>query len=198
MSTLTLFPGIRTRRTTSTTAALSGSTMDAHQKSSDGTGYSDGGDTVLFVSSTVATDRYVGGLAFPSVAIPAGAVILTAHITGVSFGSKYDDFNCDIRFEDRDSAPVFDSTTDSPYTRMSGTLLTAVQWTAINQGTDVAVQSPDLAVPVQAVVNRPGWGSGASIGVLLVGRSDATYLGGMWSWDHATFQEPRLVVEYLS
>jgi chitodextrinase len=147
----------------------------------------------------VVTDRngsvYQVGLRFAGVAVPPGASITSAWIqfNVDEVGSLATDV--EIRAEAADAAAPFTSVAFDVSSRPSTTTFvpwSVAPWAAINDA-GLDQRTPDLAVLVQEVIDRPGWVDGSSL-VLLVSGSGQRVAD---SYDGGAALAPVLVIEYL-
>jgi hypothetical protein len=102
---------------------------------------------------------------FPSVAIPAGAVIHSASITIKSLSSRSGTMVNDIYFNDENDAAA-----PTNWSTANGKVKTAatVQWTAGTWVNGTQYTTPDLKDIIQEVVDRPGWASGNAMMALIL------------------------------
>ncbi|MBM3135986.1 MAG: hypothetical protein FJZ89_12030, partial [Chloroflexi bacterium] len=140
---------------------VSASTDDAREYANGD--YNDSSDRVLLGDLNGFQD-YVG-FRFTNVPIPQGAIIDSATLTVVSYDNRSGNTQFMLRGEANGNPPTF-SVANSPRARVPTTA--GVTW-PINQGwtANQAYTSPDIAALVQEIVDRPDWGSGNAL-VLLV------------------------------
>ena len=143
-------------------------------------------------NASVAQNAFIR---FVSVAIPNAATLTTAQVNFVA-GSTLSTttVNLNIYGENVDSAAAITSTADANARAVTA----AAAWNAVTSWTSgVAVSTPSLLTPVQAVVNRAGWASGNAMQILIKNNgSSATAFRQPAAWDHASLTEPVLHVEY--
>ena len=106
-----------------------------------------------------------GAFCFVNVNIPQGATILSALFKIYAFDTSDDSPNVFIDFEQVDSATTLATTSNNISLRWTETG-NKVTWDADNIGTG-QVASPDLSVPLQAIINRVGWKPGNSLMLIL-------------------------------
>jgi len=106
-----------------------------------------------------------GGVWFENVGtdVPQGATINTAILTINLPDANYDDIEMDVYAQDADSASIF--TTDAY--NISGRARTTAK-TNVSEGS-VGTGEYEITVtgPVQEVVNRPGFGAGSDLALIL-------------------------------
>ena len=154
------------------------------------TSFSDSSTTLRGDSSPGDGSRWNSGMRFPRIEIPRGSDILTATLTIEMPGAADDDPDLQIHCEDIDDHP--DDITQ--VTVLSRTTVFTL-WDAVNLGAGLSV-SPDFALAVQEVINRPGWESGNAVVVLIIGNDVTSRLFRPASFDHATAQAPLLQVTW--
>ena len=106
-----------------------------------------------------------GAFCFVNINIPQGATIESALFKIYAFDTSDDSPNVYIDFEQVDSATTLATTANNISLRWTETG-NKVTWDANNIGTG-QVSSPDLSVPLQAVIDRPGWKPGNSLMLIL-------------------------------
>lgn len=150
---------------------ISGASSMAQENDTDG-GYNSGGtgSHSLQRFSAGSPARTHLGLHFPSVTIPAGAVIDSAILTLTCNGS--DDADAIVYFNDVDSAASFADDADV-FNRVKTTA--GVAWAVTNAGAGSEVL-PDIKTPLQEVVDRGGWDSGNNL-MPIIWSNTGTYLG---------------------
>lgn len=149
------------------TIQVQGSAADAHD-ADDGSEFSSTHTNVSMNANGTASSRFNGGFQFANVPIPAGAVIEEAHLQVVTVNSFFDDPLVDIYAEDVDSADDF-STTAAVTSRTVTTASVGWSDTGIDDGNNF-VDSPDIAIVIQEVVDRAGWASGNDMAIIVKGR----------------------------
>ena len=133
--------------------------------------------------------RYRGMFIKDSVTIPQGSTINSAVISGYVYYS--DDPNLVIYCEDVDDSDDFTGTADIN-SRVRTTA--SVEWVATDIGKDAYQDSPDFASAVQEVVDRAGFSSGNSIGVIMVPKGTSYNSFYLRSTEH-TFP-PSITIDY--
>jgi len=129
-----------------------------------GTGFDNTDNQIRMTDSgDNSATRYRGMFIKDNITIPQGSTINSAVISGYVY--IYDDPNLDIYCEDVDDSDDFTGTADIN-SRVRTTA--SVEWVATNIGTNAYKDSPDFASAVQEVVDRAGFSSGNSIGVIMV------------------------------
>lgn len=105
---------------------------------------------------------------FPSVAITQGATINSAYIRLTSEGNYADaPETYKIHFHDADN-PVAPANNDGNNEIFLRDLTTAyVDWDPTAWTTDTQYDTPDIAAPLQEIINRGGWSSGNAVMVIM-------------------------------
>jgi hypothetical protein len=168
------------------TGAVSQSSDDAWQDTTD----------TVFISSVElannAADEWIGAR-YQIVAIPNGATIISAFLTLEIDHSDKNDAEGAWYCQAADSASEFSATANDISSRSRTSA--SVAWTTNDLGSaGTIITTPDLAAPVQEVINRAGWASGNSL-VFIYGHTSTEALQ-VASFDHTTRQEPRLSIEW--
>jgi len=140
---------------------------------------------------------------FLSVAIPAGATVLTAKLQ-YKLNTAYSvaDRTCDIHAEDVDSAGAI--TNDGAMTTSQSAATTAkTTWTlATSSDTTNFLDSADFVAVIAEVVGRSGWASGQNITIHLLNPTDAGMGSSpemkIKSHDSAGADAAKLVVTYTT
>ena len=135
---------------------VSGDNCDMGQ---DGSSMDDTGSIDLF-----ASDEW-GAFCFENLDVPWGSTIVSAVFKVYPFDTSDDSPNVYIDFEQVDSATALALTANNISNRWTETG-NKVTWDADNVGTG-QVSSPDLSVPLQAIIDRPGWKKGNTLMLLL-------------------------------
>lgn len=121
------------------------------------------------------------GIRFPSVPIPAGATIVSAVLTLTAQQTRNDSPSVRVYgiAADKPTAPT-NSSQEAALTRTAA----YAAWTIAAQTVNVTFDSPDLAAPLQEIINRAGWAWGNALIVTIdnVG-SDSTRLASVYSRD---------------
>ena len=155
----------------------------------------------MFNGTYAAVYYYNPFVYFSNVDIPQGVTIKNATVTFLckldGGGGAYYGFDLDVCFANYDTSPsIGEGGTYFYLTRTSSVkwrISHGVIWTAGNRYT-----TPDLAVPLQTVINRPGWASGNG---LLLCCDQHVDMGGWyskyWSRPDTPPSHPRLRVEWV-
>ena len=110
------------------------------------------------------TDEW-GGFCFVNINIPQGSIIESALFKIYAWDTSDDSPRVYIDFEQVDSATVLTTAANNISNRWTETG-NKVTWNQNNIGTGQA-SSPDLSVPLQAIIDRPGWKPGNTLMLLL-------------------------------
>jgi hypothetical protein len=133
------------------------------------------------------------GLRFP-LAVPQGATIVQAYVQFTSEEGNTVPTTVTIEGEDNDSASPFMAKSRNITSRLR--TLAAVSWAPpVWVGGGVAgpeQRTPDLSAVIQEIVDRPGWGNGQSLGLILTTSGNRHAL----SYDGNPTAAPLLHVEY--
>ncbi len=136
----------------------------------------------------VAAEQLIG-LRFVNVAIPPGATITSAYLEFSVAAPGSTATSAQIRAIDEDSAGAFSAAPHS----VSGRATTGQrQWDIVPWSTGELQRSPDIAALVQAIVDRPGWGSGNNLAFTLSASGDRS----AHAWDGDAEVAPLLHVEF--
>jgi TolB protein len=176
---------------TQVTSQVNASADDAEEAIDTGSVTLGSSDLELGMDGT--TSQLVG-MRFNNISIPKGASILAAHVEFEVDQTGSDPTSLLLQGQATDHAVVF--TTSS--SNISSRLRTAAQvpwnnvppWIAV----DAKWQTPDLSPIVQEIVNRPGWGSGNSIVIIVSGSGRRT----AESYNGEPPAAPKLVVAYTT
>jgi hypothetical protein len=132
-------------------------------------------------------------LRFPAIAVPRGATIVRAWVQFSTDESRTAAASLSVALQDADSAAVFASTSRNVSSRPR---TPAVAWAPASWSTVGArsadQRTPDLAVPLQSVVQRAGWASGNAVAVVITGTGVRTAV----ALEGGTAGAPVLHVEY--
>lgn len=165
-----------------------GSDNDAEEKE-NGDMYMDSSDLELIYGD--GNDQVVG-MRFQNVAIPNGAIILSAVIEFTTDEGRTGTTNLVFSGEASDHAAIFVDEDDN----ISSRALTSVgvAWNNVPPWNteDETHQTPDLSAIAQEIVDRPGWSSGNSM-VFIVsgsGRRNAE------AYDGEADEAPLLIIQY--
>jgi hypothetical protein len=164
----------------------------------DGTSDYSATATSLIVGAPAHPQRYGAWMRFLNVTIPAGSTIDTAvlSIEAVSLFGTLANIRTKVFADDIDTAVA--PTTRAEFTALVRTTA-GVDWDPAEWVADTIYTAPDLAAVIQEVIDRPGWASGNALQLLWDddGTTSSARVSGA-SFDHATFQEPRLVINYTA
>lgn len=156
------------------TASIAAGEDDAYEFDS-GSGFAGTGTTLRMDDTTVASARGNTGLRFPGTGVPQGSTInVGTFLTCTASASTRDSPDATIYCESADASVNF--VTDADVTSRAPTAA-GVLYVAFNIGTG-AVNTPDLAAPVQEVVNRAGYGAGTVI--TFIGKGNNNSAGEGW------------------
>ena len=142
------------------------SSDDAEERSSGSMGLT-GSDLELVYDRT---DQQTVGMRF-GVDIPQGASIVNAYLQFQADETGSGETLLTIQGQDTDNAPTFTTSRGDISSRPRTTAAVAwspAEWTAVGEvGPDQ--RTPDIAVVIQEIVNRPGWSSGNSLVIVITG-----------------------------
>ena len=133
------------------------------------------------------------GIRFTTITIPPGALITNAYLELTAEDSATAVSTITILGEASDDAAIFTTTRHNITNRP--TTAASVAWSLPAWTSGQTYQSPDIAPLIQEIVNRPGWGSGQNLALILavgIGERDAV------SFDQNNAAAPLLHVEYTS
>ena len=174
-------------------AAVAAGSDDAEEAWS-GTMYLDSSDLELVYDSYNGAGNQTVGLRFVNLAIPAGAAIIGAYLQFKVDEATSDPCLLTLTGQAADNPPTFSLTNgdlSSRPTTLAFVPWGPLEWPVVGEQ-DLYQRSPDLAVVVQEIVDRPGWNSGQALVLLLTGSGKRT----AESRDGDSAGAPRLVVEY--
>lgn len=167
-----------------------------------GTGTNANIDSLVF---TLDKDTDWGGNRWQNVTIPSGATIDSAVFQGDFHNASADEPLHNLDFEDADSPGQFTTgVSDLENRTLTGS---PVLWDNTNLGTaghlsgDAAefFTSPSLVTPLQIVVNRAGFTSGASVVLIIVQPvTDATRDYGNHTYDGNTTHAAKMDIDYTA
>ena len=143
---------------------------------------------------------YSAWMRFLSVAIPVGATIDVAYITWVAAASESSAIASDIYFHDADNSGQI--TDDASWHAIVDSNLTLASVPYDLDASDpwisgIAYDTPSIVVPLQEVIDRPGWATGQDLQVIVI--SDLVESASFRrpaAEDHASYAAPLLHVEY--
>jgi hypothetical protein len=149
-------------------------------------------DTTISVEKRIAKQQI--GVRYKSIAVPAGSTILSAYAK-LQVVSETDGENLDMLINGEDDAnPAIFST----YANFTGRDKTSAQvtWNGQAWGGGTKVTSPNIKTIIQEIVDLAGWGTGQDM-VLFFYPSGSGEIN-FASFDHASYDEPELVITYAS
>ena len=150
--------------------------------------------------------QYGGGMRFPSITIPQGAVIDTAYIVFVSDADRGGDTTrTRLSAEDVDDAATFADSKAAFDSRWAGRTTARVDWDNIDawsigeSGADTT--TPEIKTVIQEIIDRPGWSSGNDIVIFWEDFDDRSSHNDRCvrvaaTWDDTTYDPPLLHIEY--
>ena len=165
-------------------------------------GHSDGGGedtTATKLNMQQGPTKGFAHVCFPSVNIPPGSTITKVVVQLRAFGTTQ--FNHSVGFEDTDDCNDYVTET------MAGRSFLAGQYTKnvgqISDGTFMTWDSdadsfPGMESDIQTIIDKPGWASGNSIGMIFRPKSGQTAAAGARSYDFSTAgsQNPTMVITF--
>ena len=186
-------------QTTQTTTQVNASSDDAEEQGTNGS--SPGSMDLTSSDLELVRDGNDGdqwvGMRFNNIVVPQGAVITNAYI---QFTVDEDDTITGDKFiyaEDVDNATTFGGANFN----ISSRALTSnsVTWTNIPTWPVVGTagpdqQTPNLALIVQDIVNRPGWAPGNSMNIIMTGTGERV----AESYDGSSGSAPQLIISYAT
>jgi len=152
------------------------SSIDDAEESSAGAPYLNSSDLELVYDSWDDGGNQTVGLRFNGVALPQGAIVVSAYIQFKVDETGAAPAAVTIRGEAADQAAIFQNSTNNLSARP--TTENAAAWSPPAWNTPGAMssdqQTPDLAPILQEIADRPGWQSGNSLALLLSGSGKRT------------------------
>jgi hypothetical protein len=151
-------------------------------------------DAYLGYDGVYTTYSHGSGFRFTNVAVPQGAVILSAYLQLESIGTKSGTpVNLRIACENSDNAATF-STVDDYNSRPRTSY---VNWSNVEAwNAFVWYNSPDISSIIQQVINRAGWQSGNSIAIFVEDDGTSVYERVACTYDNNPTYAAKLVIEY--
>ena len=140
-------------------------------------------------------DKYVG-LRFDGIAIPPGAMILSAHVQFTADETQSGDTSTKLVGEASIAAAPFTTNVDDISGRVAGTK--AVNWTIppwTNNSAGPAERTPDFATLLQELVDLPMWAANSAV---VLRFDEGTGHRTAESFEDAPDQAPALVVSYTA
>jgi hypothetical protein len=178
------------------TYILAAGADDAHEDA-DGTGFSATATTVQTNYRVSASSRRHSGFRFDNIGIPPGSTIVSAYLMPVVASSVDNDLQCNVYLHDVDDSQNFTDLADVTTRIGSGATTANVDWDAPNVGgIGDRVTSPNLATPVQEVIDRAGWAVNNALTVLL--RADTEDSGNCHfaSFENTTYDPAHLQITW--
>ncbi len=170
------------------------SSADDAEEAESGGMYLNSTDLELVYDDFDSAGDQLIGLRFPSLGIPAGALIDAAHVQFQVDETSSEPTSLTIRGEASDDAASFTAATGDISSRAAtaaSVFWAPPAWDTVGQA-GAAQRTPDLSAVIQEIVDRTGW-DGASSLVLVV---DGTGRRPAESYDGDPAAAPRLSVEY--
>jgi VCBS repeat-containing protein len=154
----------------------------------------------MYLTSTDLELVYEGGnqtvgMRFNGISIPKGSTIDSAYIQFTVDENQSESTALSIQGQNADQAATFTTATNNVSSRAR--TVAAVSWnprswtTVGTAGADQ--QTPNIASVIQEIVNRPGWSSGNSLGIIITGTGHRTAR----AYDYNPAQAPLLHIDYL-
>jgi hypothetical protein len=142
-----------------------------------------------------AAYSFAGGFRFDSVNLPVGAQVIEARLrlqpSGVHGGGL--PVQWVVHGEASDVAPDFQP--NNPLAPLRPRTQAAADWLVDNWPTD-AVESPNLAGPLQEIIDRPGWSAGRAVAFLVFSLSSNTGYLDVHAWDGSPALAARLEITF--
>ncbi|NTV31579.1 prepilin-type N-terminal cleavage/methylation domain-containing protein [candidate division WWE3 bacterium] len=168
-------------------------TSGSNDVNENGTTLNRTGTTLWLGTNTTANASYTG-LRFGAVTIPSHAVITNAYLDVRASGGSTNSISLRISGDASDNSALF-STTSRPSTRSLTSsfvdLTISEPWSDANQ-----YQLGNLKSIIQEIVNRPGWVSGNSVGIIIKGSGSASINRRIYSFESSSTTAPSLVITY--
>ena len=126
--------------------------------------------------------------------VPKGATISNAYIQFGAKESQSEVTNLTIRGEAADNSVTFGTSSNDVTNRVrtsSYASWSPVAWNSTD-GQGPNQRTPNLAFPIQQIVNRAGWVSGNALSIIINGTGHRT----AWAWDGSAANAPLLHIEY--
>jgi hypothetical protein len=136
------------------------------------------------------------GMRFTNVTVPKGATVTRAYIQFETDETQSETTNLLIQGQAADNAATFTTTASniSGRSRTSATVAwTPPAWTLISEA-GANQRTPDLATPLQEIVNRAGWASGNALALIITGTGHRTAR----AYDGKPTGAPLLHIEYTT
>ena len=175
---------------------ISSSTDDVEESGNDGDVYTNSSDIELTFDDFSNQGNQIIGLRYPSLQIPAGAIITNAYLQFTADETNSGPCNLLIKGEDVDNSSAFVPITNNVSNRT--TTSAAVSWSPANwtsTGENGANQkSPDLKTIIQEIIDRNGYNEGNAISLIITGTGERT----AESYDGDPSSAAQLCVTYVS
>jgi hypothetical protein len=138
---------------------------------------------------------FAGGFRFGSVNLPVGAQVTEARLRLQPNGAHSGGLPVQwvVHGEASDAAPDFQP--NNPWAPLRPRTQAAADWLVDNWPTD-AVESPNLAGPLQEIIDRPGWSAGSAVAFLLFSLSSNTGYLDVHAWDGNPAWAARLEITF--
>ena len=138
---------------------------------------------------------FVGGFRFDSVNLPVGAQVTEARLRLQPSGAHGGGLPVQwvVHGEASDAAPDFQP--NNPWAPLRPRTQAAADWLVDNWPTD-AVESPNLAGPLQEIIDRPGWSAGGAVVFLVFSLSSNTGYLDVHAWDGNPTLAARLEITF--
>jgi hypothetical protein len=164
------------------------SSDDAIERSIDGVVDLDGIELMLLGDPGTHT----AGLRFPGIGVARGTKVLQAYVEFTATDSDSKTTNLTFHGQAVDNAPTFGSAANDITDRATTTA--AVEWENVPPWSQAGAKyrSPDLSPIIQEILNRPGWGPGNALALILTGSGKREAV----SYDGDPDLAPRLRIEY--
>lgn len=140
-----------------------------------GTGDMKLNDSDLYLPYDWDNQKLLTGLRFANISVPQGALVTNAYIQFVSNGSDSTPVNLSVQAIAEDNPSTFSLTNADISSRSLAA--GAIPWSVPSWAYDdagVNQQTPNLSSLVQALVNRPGWAAGNSMGFVIADNGTAS------------------------
>ena len=138
---------------------------------------------------------FVGGFRFGSVNLPVGAQVTEARLRLQPSGAHGGGLPVQwvVHGEASDAAPDFQPS--NPLAPLRPRTQAAADWLVDSWPTD-AVESPNLAGPLQEIIDRPGWSAGSAMAFLVFSLSSNTGYLDVHAWDGNPTLAARLEITF--
>lgn len=133
------------------------------------------------------------GLRFPSLGLPRGATILSAHVQFTADQTSAGPVALEVRGERSAGAPGFTTTVGNLSARTRTSAMAAwapAAWTAGERG--LSQRTPDLSAVLQELVDQGGWSPDSPVALLISGAGHRVAV----AWDQAPAQAAQLIIAF--